>query len=115
MYEVQMFATSSADWAQSVELIDATTNLPLGDIDDAVFALAVDDRRGRTVLVASSAAETISRPLPHIVQWAFKPHQMSGLCDGSTYRVGLTMTTANGGTVQLILGSLAFLDGIVAS
>lgn len=114
MYEVQMFATSSADWEESIELIDATTNLPLADIDDATFSMAVDDRRGRQVLVASTAAGTISRPEPHIVQWVFAPSQMAGLCDGTTYRVGLTITTANGGTVQIILGSLAFLDGIVS-
>lgn len=114
MYEVQMFATSSADWAESIELIDATTNLPMAGIVDATFSMAVDDRRGRQVLIASTAAGTISRPQQHIVQWAFSPQQMAGLCDGTTYRVGLTITTANGSSVQIILGSLAFLDGIVS-
>lgn len=113
MYEVPLCATSSADWAQSIELTDARTNLPLTDLEDAAFKLAVDDRKGRTVLTRSTADGTITRPEPNIVQWIFKPSEMAGLCDGTVYRVGLTVETA-GGTTQILIGSLTFIDGIVA-
>ena len=113
MYEVQFLATSSADWAQAIELIDADTNLPLADIDDATFELSVDRQNGcGSVLTASTAAGTITQPQANVVQWVFLASQMTGLCDGSTYRVGLTMTTA-GGTVQILIGTLTFVDGIV--
>ena len=112
MYQTQFLATSSADWAQAVELIDADTNLPLADIDDATFELQVDDECGASRLTASTAAGTLTRPAAHIVQWRFTPAQHGGLCDRTTYRVGLTMTT-DSGTTQLLTGTLVYLDGIV--
>lgn len=112
MYEVQLVATGSADWALSVELTDASTNLPLVGVDDANFKLAVDDRHGRTILTRSTADGTIARPNPNIIQWVFRPSEMTGLCQGTTYRVGLTIEAA-GGTTQIFIGSLTFIDGIV--
>lgn len=113
MYQVQFFATSSAYWAQAIELIDADTNQPLEDIDSASFALEVDDECGARLLSASTEDGTLTRPFPYVVQWNFTPEQHSSLCPGSTYRVGLTMTTATG-TIQLLIGTLAYLDGIVS-
>ena len=112
MYEASFIATSSADWAQSVELIDATTNLPLDIPDEATFKLAVDGPHGSSYLTASTEEGTITRPAPGVVNWHFTPSQMGRLCDGRTFQVGLTMTTT-GGTVQLLRGTLSFLDGIV--
>lgn len=112
MYEVQFTATSSADWAQAIELIDGDTNLPITGIEDATFKLAVDGPGGTPYLTASSAEGTITRPSTHIVQWVFDTDDLGSLCAGSTYSVGLTMTT-DGGTIQILRGTLAFLDGVV--
>lgn len=112
MYEVQFFATSSADWGQAIELIDADTNQPMTGIDDATFKLAVDGPGRTSYLTASTAEGTITRPSPHIVQWLFDADELGSLCAGTTYWVGLTMTT-DGGTTQLLRGTLIFLDGVV--
>lgn len=112
MYEVQFLATSSADWAQAIELIDADTNLPMTGIDDATFKLAVDGPGNTSYLTASTAEGTLTRPSAHIVQWVFDAADLGSLCAGTTYSVGLTMTT-DGGTIQILRGTLAFLDGVV--
>lgn len=113
MYQVQFLATTSADWAEAIELIDADTNLPL-DVATATFKLQVDDRDGCGVLTASTEAGTIIQPEPGVVQWHFPLGSMGSLCRGSTYSVGLTMTTADG-TTQLFTGTLAIVDGVVGS
>lgn len=112
MYQVQFSATTSANWAEAIELTDAATNLPLHVPDDAVFHLTVEDRCRAPVLRAASDEGTIVRPQDHIIQWTFSATDMGALCSGSTYPVGLTMTT-DAGTTQLLIGSLALLDGIV--
>ena len=113
MYQVQFVATTSADWAQAVELIDASTNLPLSDGDEAEFELQVDDRCGARMLTASTDDGTITMPEENVIQWRFTPEQHAGLCAGSTYSVGLVMTTVTG-TIQLLTGTLAYIDGVVS-
>jgi hypothetical protein len=112
MYQVQLFATTSADWAAGVELIDNDTNLPLAGIEDATFELEVDDRDGDTILNASTDLGTITRPATNVVQWIFPASDLGRCRNGATYRVGLTMTTS-AGTIQLFTGTLVFVDGIV--
>lgn len=109
MYQTQFYATDDADWAESVELIDSQTSLPLADAATAEFELRVSDC-GSAVLSASTAAGTIEKPKPHVVQWRFTAAQMASLRPRHTYQVGLTMTT-NTGKTQLLVGTLAIIDG----
>jgi len=113
MYEIHFAATSGADWAEAIELIDAETNLPTEDLADAGFELDVNDRNGRTLLTASSAAGTITRPSASQIAWRFTYSQLASLCPGTTYAVGCRFTTDTG-TVALFKGSLALLDGNVS-
>lgn len=113
MYDIQFVATSSAGWAESVELIDAETNLPLvvGD-ETTTFELDVRDSSGCQVLTRTTAGGTIERPTNNVVQWRFTPSDIAGRCRDRTYRVGLVMTT-EGGATQIFIGTLALLDGEV--
>lgn len=111
MYQAQFFATTSADWAQAIELIDADTNLPFEIPEGTTFELDVRGRGGYQSLTRTTAEGTIETPGGGIVQWRFPATDLTNYCLG-TYQVGLTMTT-DGGTVQLLLGSLSILDGEV--
>lgn len=109
MYEVQWSATDDAAFGKAVELFDNDTNLPLADAADADFNFAVS-HCGSSVLTASSDAGTITKPMSHIAQFIFSAEQMRSLCPGTTYDVGLTMTTNTGKTLILV-GSLAIING----
>jgi hypothetical protein len=112
MYELQFTGTNSAGWSQAVELIDATTNQALEVPDDAVFELSVRDCCGSEVLNAKTGDSHLEFPEDNVVQWRFGPDDIGGLCAGNTYKVGCTVET-NTGTVQLFIGSLSFIDGVV--
>lgn len=112
MYEVQFQTTTSADWAEAVELIDANTNLPLDVPDEAVFDLAIGDYCWSGRFRATSEDGAISRPQDNIIQWQFTRDQLNRFWAPGTYPVGLTMQT-NGGTTQLLIGTLSVINGIV--
>jgi hypothetical protein len=114
MYEVQFSATTSADWAQAIELMDADTNLPL-DLTGASFDLAIGDRWGDSRYLSVSTDDDAELVIiaPNIVEWVFPAARLNGLCSGITYPVGLTMTTDTG-TIQIFLGTLAVLNGVVS-
>lgn len=112
MYEIQFSATNSADWSQAVQLIDDQTGLPF-DGASIEFSLEVDDRGGAPVLRGSTTDGVIERPEPSIIQWSFPVSQMRALCAGNTYRVGCTATD-EGGTIQLFVGTLSLINGVVS-
>lgn len=114
MYQIQFLATTSADWTAAVELIDANTNLPLEGVTDAEFELQVDDGCGNSYLNASTTLGTITTPASNVVQWHFPKSNLSSLNRGRTYNVGLTMTDTEG-TIQIFIGTLTFVDGVVGS
>lgn len=113
MYDIKLTAASGSDWAEQFEATNADTNQPLADIDTALIEMNVRDRGDSTVLSASTADSTITRPATGKFQWKFTKEQMASLCPGTTYRVGCRMTT-DGGTISLFIGSLAYLDGEVS-
>lgn len=105
-------ATDDADWGVAIEIIDDDTNLPM-DISSGTisFALSIKDNSCDAVLLsASTAAGTITKPDTSTIQWVFTKAQMATLTPGTTYGVGLTMTTVEG-TQQVLVGSLAMIDG----
>ena len=112
MYEMQFIASSSAGWAQAVELIDSTTNRPLDVPPEAVFELEIGDHCWTGDFRATTDDGSISRPKNNVIQWNFSRDQLRSYWLAKTYRVGLTMTTG-GGTVQLLVGTLSIIDGIV--
>lgn len=112
MYQVQFVATSSADWAEAVELIDTDTNLALDVPDEAAFELAIGDRCWTGTFRASSEDGEITRPADNIIQWRFTREELARFWPLGAYPVGLTMTT-DGGTTQLLVGTLTIIDGIV--
>lgn len=113
MYQAEFVATNSEDWSQAIEFYDAsgacgaTGLIPV----DADFELVVRDC-GSPSLRASTQAGTILRNSPDVIFWRFPQAQMRALRSGSTYAVGLTMTTSSG-TEQILAGTLSFLDGVV--
>lgn len=111
-YELRFLATDDADWSEGIELLDDSTNGPLADADGAEFELNVVDC-GSALLTASTTAGTIQKPSAHIITWQFTPAQLAALETGRTYKGGITMAT-NGGTTQLAIFTLAFIDGGLA-
>lgn len=109
MYDLTFQATDDADWAQRIEIIDATTNLPM-DVSDVAFNIEVSEHGCGPSLSGSTDDGTITRPDDNSIQWIFTKDQMNGLRVGTTYKVGCTMTT-NQGTQQLFVGSLALIGG----
>lgn len=112
MYTAEFIATTSADWAESIEMIDADTNLPLVLPDDAEFELAIGDRCWVGSFLATTENGKISRPEPHIITWRFTRDDLTRYWSRNTYRIGLTVTV-DGGTTQLLTGTLSIIDGIV--
>lgn len=108
MYEVTFFATGDADWPVRIDLTDDDTGEPL-DTTDITFNMAVSSR-GHEYLTATTDDDTIEVPETGTIQWRFTAAQMATLEEHKTYSVGVIMTNA-AGTTQLLVGTLAVLDG----
>lgn len=111
MYEVQFLATTSADWSEAIELIDANTNQPLTIPDDAEFELTIGGQCW-SGLSGSSDDGRITRPKPNVIQWKFTTDDFRRYWPGRTHSVGITMTTSEG-TIQILIGTLSIIDGVV--
>lgn len=114
MYHAEFLATNSADWAEAIEFYGVGNDCDQSDLIpfDALFELVVRDRRCSPYLRASSAEGTIVRLSANVITWRFPADRMRGLRPGTSYDVGLTMTTPTG-TEQILTGTLSFLDGVV--
>jgi len=112
-YELKFTATDDADWSQAVEIIDNETNGPLEDAATALFELDITDC-GDSVLGATTADDTITRPDANTIQWVFTKEQLGALCAGNTYKVGCRMTPVGGASILLFTGTLTFTDGGMA-
>lgn len=111
MYQVQFEATTSADWAEAIELVDDATNLPLDIPEGTTFELTIGDCCWPG-LNASTDDGKIIMPSANVIQWRFLPADLTRYWSPGTYPVGLTMTTT-GGTTQLLVGTLSIIDGVV--
>lgn len=110
MYDIKFATPSGADWAEIIEAIDDDTNRPLSQIDGGLIELQVRDRCDAPVLTVSTDDGTITRPTSGQFQWRIPKERMSGLCIGTTYRVGCRITL-DGQTTNLFTGDLAYIDG----
>lgn len=110
MYDIKFATVSGVDWAEAIEAIDNNTNRPLSDIDTALIEIRVTDRCNAPVLSGSTDDGTITRPASGMFQWHFPKERMSGLCIGTTYRVGCRVIL-DGKTTPLFTGDLAYMDG----
>lgn len=108
---VTFFATDDADWYVALELRDDTTGAVLADAATATDFGMVVTQNGDTVLSASLDDGTITKPDAYTIRWEFTVEELGALCVGTTYGVGVTMTTVSGQVVQLVSGSLVFKDG----
>lgn len=108
---VTFFATDDADWTEAIELLDDETGDPLADAATATAFELVITNCGDTVLTATLADATITKPDDYTIRWRFTVDQLGTLCVGNTYGVGITMTTDADQVLQLVSGSLVFKDG----
>lgn len=106
-------ATTSADWAVAIEIIDNSTNDPF-DASDLEFVLEVSDC-GAALLRATTADGTITRPSLSQIAWRFSAAQMRQLAPSTTYAVGCIYTDSEGAVGQFLVGELAIVDGNVSS
>lgn len=113
-YDIQFRTTDDADWVYAFECIDKTTDLPM-DVSAIGFELQVTDGNRCMLLRATTDDNSITRPDIHTFQWRFTRAQMGGLCIGTTYKVGCRMTNEDGGQDMLFTGTLAFVNGGMAS
>jgi hypothetical protein len=113
MYDVTFSPQSNqASWV----FIGMVTDLSDQPIDisacSMVFAIREKKQRG-PMLVASTDNGKITYPSLGVFRWFFTEGDMNGLCAG-TYDTGLTLTNDDGTqTVQLSVGSLPIVDGVV--
>ncbi|MFM2005301.1 MAG: hypothetical protein RLZZ09_956 [Pseudomonadota bacterium] len=108
MYDIRAFATDDADWALRVDLIDDTTGAAL-DTTGCDFSMAISERE-YVLFTGTNADGTIEVPQTGTIQWRLTPDDLGSLEPGNTYSFGVTMTSATG-TTQLLLGTLAYVDG----
>lgn len=105
-------ATTSANWMMSMYVIDDDTNQPM-DMSDYEFRLSIDDEDGTSVLSATTEDATITRPDDDQIAWNFTAEQMSGLCAGRRYKVGIVAEDGDGNIFQIAVGDLPVIDGVV--
>ena len=114
MYEGQLPAASNrATWGETIQMFDSETS-ELIDISDATeVVIEVRDASSRcVVLTGSLTGGEVTMPSTGTLAWSFDVDTMRGI-HPDTYEVGLTYT-ADGETVQVFIGTLIVLDGIVS-
>ncbi len=114
MYEGTLPRVSNrADWIEVVEITDADTG-ELIDLTDASLVLEVRPQHhtgcSPTLSASSSDGKIVIIDLGQ-AQFTFTRDEMIGVKPG-TYEAGLTISRA-GITEQLIIATVAILDGIV--
>lgn len=109
-YEARFTAYSGSDWVGAIEVFNDDTGALLEDIDDALVEMRIRNDCNATILSGSTDDGHLTRPAAAQIRWLFPASEMSALCAGQTYGVGIRMTTS-GGKVAILTGSVAFIDG----
>lgn len=105
--------SNKATWSEDRSLIDQETGerIDLGDLDE--ITIQVVEREGGSVVLSGSLSGGEIELLDddEIFRWTFTASQMSALC-AKTYSVGI-IATQDEETIQILVGTLPVLDGIV--
>lgn len=104
--------SNKATWTVIYELVDSDTDeaIDLSEVDE--ITIQVRDPRSRSPLLSGSlTGGQVSRVDTGVFSWTFSASQMSALC-ANTYDVGCIIEQ-NGETVQILIGTLPVIDGIV--
>lgn len=105
-------ASNRADWIETIEITDGDTG-QLIDLEEASLLLEVRHQQTRCepILSASTSNGKITVIELGRAQFVFPRSEMLCVCP-STYDVGLTVER-DGITEQLIIATVAIVDGIV--
>lgn len=105
--------SNKADWIEAYGLDDSETGDPVDISDASEITVAIRDPScGEISASASLSGGGIEHIETGVFQWHFTSAQMRGLCP-QNYEVGLTILK-DGETIQLFIGTLSVLDGIVS-
>lgn len=108
--------SNRATWSENFQLLDSETGDPISL--SAVDEITLEVREMETHSAVLSGSYTggeilvVGAATDGTFQWEFSASQMRALCP-RTYEVGCTIEQDDD-TVQLIIGTVAVLDGIVA-
>lgn len=109
-------ASNRATWSESFELIDSETGDPisLSAVDEITLEVRDMESHGAVLSGSYTGGEIVivGAATDGTFQWRFEAAQMRGLC-ARTYEVGVTIESDDD-TVQLLIGYLPVLDGIVS-
>ncbi len=104
--------SNKADWIVAYALDDADTGDPIDISDASEITVAIRNSETKYVeLSATLSGGGIQHIETGVFEWTFTATQMRNLC-AQNYEVGLTILK-DGETAQLIIGTLAVLDGVV--
>jgi ribosomal protein L30E len=100
--------SNKATWTVQYELSDAETGdlIDLSDVD--TITVSIRDPQTKTQLLSTTGTVVDTG----VFSWTFTATQMGTLC-AKAYEVGCTLTK-DSETLQLLIGQLPVLDGIVS-
>jgi len=116
--------TTKSDWNDAIQLTDSETGDPI-DLSGCSIVISVARKRrhspgyrhdwwwgSRPLLTASTDLGTVTIPDLGIFAFTFPLSTRGGVLTPGVYEVGATIAQS-GETIQLLLGTIAVLDGIV--
>lgn len=108
--------SNKATWSENLELLDSETGDPIDLSAVTEITLEVRDMESHSAVLTGTytGGEVIivGASTDGVFQWEFSVAQMRAL-QAKTYDVGCTIEQ-DGDTVQLIIGHLPVLDGVVS-
>lgn len=109
-------ASNRATWSESYELTDSETGdgVDLTSVTEIVVEI-VDPDTGASALSATKTGGgvvVVGSATDGVFQWRFESTSMRAL-EAKQYEVGCTISQ-DGDDVQLIIGTLSILDGVVS-
>lgn len=105
-------ATTSADWAVTVEVTDYVTEALIDLTGVTEITVRVEDPSSKAAVLSTTlTAGGVTITGTGVFTFSFTAAQMSGVAPG-TYNIGATMVDT-GSTIQVLIGQLPVLDGIV--
>lgn len=100
--------SNRADWTMQIQLVDSED----GDtIQLSTCDVVLEVKDGCRCILKASVGSGVTFPQDDVLRWTFPADEMRALRSG-TYDVGLTISN-DGQTVQLIVGTLPIIDGVV--